>query len=103
MYFWGKREDMSTPKVVSYDGLTLNLATLRAIRVDFDPEEVLFHLIFEHKTRVSYVPLPQSRSYEKQEFQEETRVTFHTEEKLNYHLREWQEMWQNYLNESFEM
>lgn len=94
---------MNSPRVVSYDGLTLNLATLRAIRVDYDPEKWLFHLIFEHKTRVSYVQLPQSGDYEKQEFQEETRVTFQSEEKLNYHLREWQGLWQNYLDDHFEI
>lgn len=91
---------MDSQRVVSHGGVTLNLATIKSFKlqtnIDLGKTNVL---IIEHKTRFDYIQNPKTDEFEKQEYNEKTEVEYSSYSSAEAHRNEWEEIWQEYLDE----
>ncbi len=91
---------MNSPRVVSHGGVTLNLASIKCFKlqsnIDLGKTNVL---IVEHKKRFGYIQHPETGQYEKQEFNEITEIEYPNYETASTYLSEWEDMWQDYLDD----
>ncbi len=91
---------MNNNKVVSHAGITLNLATIKCFKlssfIDLGKTNVL---VVEFKTRFDFIMNPKTKEYEKQEYNEQTEIEFSDYETANVYKAEWEEIWNEYLNE----
>ena len=91
---------MNSPRVVTHGGVTLNLATIKCFKlqtyIDLGKNNVMF---VEHKKRFDYIQHPKTGEYEKQEYNEVTEVEYPNYESAEAHRNEWEEIWQDYLDE----
>ena len=91
---------MNSPRVVTHGGVTLNLATIKCFKlqtyIDLGKTNVMF---VEHKKRFDYIQHPKTGEYEKQEYNEVTEVEYPNYESAEAHRNEWEEIWQDYLDD----
>ena len=93
---------MLTPKVVSHAGVTVDLAQIKCFKLSpftLNEEETGDWLIIELKSRIEYVFHPQSRKWEKETITDTIRQQFASYEQATAYLREWEEIWQSYLQD----
>lgn len=92
---------MPNPKIVTHAGLMLDLAQVKCFKlspftiVDND----ISQLIVECKTRLEYVFHPGTQQWEKEYFAEQIEYNFPSYGSAEAYLNEWEEIWQDYLNE----
>lgn len=91
---------MNSPRVVTHGGVTLNLATIKCFKLqaNFDLGKTNV-MIVEHKNRFDYIQHPHTGEYEKQEYKEITEVEYVSYESAEAHRNEWEEIWQEYLDD----
>lgn len=91
---------MNVPRVVTHGGVTLNLATIKCFKLqtNFDLGKTNV-MIVEHKNRFDYIQHPYTGEYEKQEYKEITEVEYVSYESAEAHRNEWEEIWQEYLDD----
>jgi hypothetical protein len=91
---------MNSPRVVTHGGVTLNLSTIKCFKLqthrDLGKTNVM---VVEHKKRYGYIQHPQTHEYEKQEYDEITEVEYSSYESAEANRNEWEEIWQDYLDE----
>ena len=91
---------MNSPRVVTHGGVTLNLATIKCFKlqtsINLGKTNVM---VVEHKKRYDYIQLPQTGEYEKQEYNEITEVEYPSYDSAEAHRNEWEEIWQDYLDD----
>jgi len=91
---------MNSPRVITHAGLTLNLSQIKCFKLN------QFHnigkqntLVVEFKKRYDYIQNPDTREFEKQEYNEQTDLEFPNYETAKAYTDEWIEIWQEYLDE----
>jgi hypothetical protein len=88
---------MNSPRVISHAGLTLNLATVKCIKLSiFDNNN---KMIIEFKKRYDYIQHPNTGEFEKQEYNEQTEIEFPDYEIAKTYKDELDEIWQDYLDD----
>lgn len=91
---------MNSSRVVSHGGVTLNLATIKCFKLQTNVEIGKTNILtIEHKKRYEYIQHPQTGKYEKQEYDEKTEVVYKNYEIAEAHRNEWEDIWQEYLDE----
>lgn len=91
---------MNKPRVVSHCGLTVNLAQVKSFHLsNFTSIGKRNTLIVEFNTRYDYIFNPATKEFEKQEYNESSEVEFPDWETANAYRNEWEQIWQDYLNE----
>jgi hypothetical protein len=93
---------MLTPKVVSHAGITLDLSQVKCFKLSpfaLNDDEAADWLIIELKSRIEYVFHPQSRKWEKETINDAIQQQFASDEQATAYLREWEEIWQSYLQD----
>ena len=92
---------MPTPKVVTHAGLMLDLAQVKCFKLSpfITDENDTKQLIVEFKTRLEYVFHPGTQQWAKEYFAEQTEYDFPSYDAAKAYLREWEEIWQGYLDE----
>lgn len=89
---------MNSSKVISHAGLTVNLATVKCIKLSaFDSYSN--KMIVEFKTRYDYILHPKTGEFEKQEYNEQTAIDFPDYDTALTYKGELEKIWQDYLNE----
>lgn len=90
---------MNKPKVVTDGKISINLAEVKCIRVisirELDIKKAI--LVIEFKSRFEYIFNPESGKFEKQEYNDKTEIEFSEYEMATAYQREWENMWQEYL------
>ena len=91
---------MNSPRVITHGGVTLNLATIKCFKtrnnIDSGKKNTMY---VEHKARIEFVLNPETESFEKIEFNEITEVEYPSYEQTKECVSEWEEIWQDYLDE----
>ena len=91
---------MNKPKVITYSGVTINLAQVKCFRLSFFEDIGKDHtIIVEFKTRYDYIFNPATKEFEKQEYNESTEIEFPDGKTADSFLKDWESYWQQYLNE----
>ncbi len=91
---------MNKHKVISHAGLAIDLATIKCFKLSpFSDLEKTNILIVEFKTRYDYIENPITSEFEKQEYNEQTEIKFADYETAKVYKLEWQEIWEDYLNQ----
>ena len=91
---------MNSPRVVTHGGITLNLATIKCFKLQTKSDLGKTNVIFiEHKTRFDYIQHPETGEFEKQEYNEKTEVEYPSWSSAEAHRNEWEEIWQDYLDD----
>ncbi|OIO12522.1 MAG: hypothetical protein COS42_06340 [Flavobacteriales bacterium CG03_land_8_20_14_0_80_35_15] len=91
---------MNSPRVVTHGGVTLNLATIKCFKLKTNTELGKSGVMtVEHKSRFEYIQHPETGEYEKQEYNEKTEVDYSTYSSAEAHRNEWEEIWQDYLDD----
>jgi hypothetical protein len=87
-------------RIISHAGLTIDMKTIKCFKVpsNIDSGKTNF-LIVEHKKRIEYIKNPETDEYEKIEFNDVSEVEFPNYEMADAHKNEWEDIWENYLNE----
>ena len=87
-------------KIITHGGVTLNMATLKCFKVSSNSDIGKTNvMVVEHKTRIEFIQHPKTGEYEKQEFNEKTEVEYPSFELAQAYRKEWEEIWQDYLDE----
>ena len=91
---------MNKPKVVTDGRISINLADVKCFKIVSirEPERKTF-LTVEFKTRYGYIPNPKSGEFEKQEYNGKTELECEEYEMAIAYKRDWESMWQEYLEE----
>ena len=91
---------MNSQRVVTHGGVTLNLATIKCFKlqtsIGLGKTNVM---VVEHKKRYDFIQHPKNGKYKKQEYNEVTEVEYLTYESAEAHRNEWEEIWQEYLDD----
>jgi len=91
---------MSKDAIVTHGGITLNLGQIKAFHIDsFSPNKRSHILKIDLKSRFEYIHNPFTEEHEKvliEDYLEHPYADFETAE---VYRNEWQEIWQDYLNE----
>ena len=91
---------MNSPRVVTHAGLSLNLSRVKCFRLsNFNDIGKKNTLTVEFKTRYDYIQHPETGEFEKQEYNEKTEVEYPTYSSAEAHRNEWEEIWQDYLDD----
>ena len=93
---------MSQAKIVTEGNLSINIADVKCIKVESitNSNEKKAILIFEFKSRYEYVFNPATKEYEKIQFNDKTISEFSDFEMATAYQRDWESIWQDYLDES---
>jgi hypothetical protein len=89
---------MNTPKLITHGGVTLNLATIKAIKLSTNTSHTDV-MVVEHKKRYDYIKNKATGEYEKQEYNETTEVEYPSYDVAEAYRDEWVGIWQEYLNQ----
>ena len=92
---------MATPKIVTHAGLMLDLAQVKCFKLSpfiIDSNDIR-QLIVELKTRSEFVFHPGTQQWEKEHFAEQIEYEFPDYNTAQAYMQEWEEIWQDYLNE----
>jgi len=89
------------PTVTSHAGLTLDLAQIKCFKLSpfLIAGNDTRQLLVEYKTRPVYVLHPGTNQWEKEYLTDVIAYDFPSYESAQAYLREWEEIWQDYLNE----
>jgi hypothetical protein len=91
---------MNSPRVVSHSGLTLNLATVKCFKIStLFTDDNKNTVVVEFKTRRDYIQHPDTGNFELQEYNETTEMDFPNHEIATTYRNEWEEIWQDYLDD----
>ncbi len=91
---------MNSPRVMSHAGLTLNLSTIKCFKLtNFHGIGKRNTMTVEFKTRYDYIQHPTTSQFEKQEYNEYTELEFPDYETALAYKNEWEEIWQEYLDD----
>jgi hypothetical protein len=91
---------MNSSIVVSHGGVTLNLATIKCFKLQTSSDLGKTNILYiEHKTRFDYIQHPKTGEYIKQDYNEKTEIEYLSWEIAEAYRNEWEEIWQDYLNE----
>jgi len=87
-------------RIISHAGLTVDMETIKCFKVptNTDTGKTNF-LILEHKKRIEYVKNPATNEYEKIKFNDTSEIEYPSFDMANAYKDEWEEIWENYLNE----
>lgn len=87
------------PKVIEHAGVTLDFSKVKCFKLSqFDSIGKPNTLSIEFKTRLEYVWNPNSEKYEKEEINEKTEIEFPSWDSAKAYSREFEEIWQDYLD-----
>ena len=92
---------MPTSKIVTHAGLMLDLAQVKCFKLSpflIDGNNIN-QLVVEFKTRLEYVFHPGTQHWEKHTMNEQIEQEFPSYNTAEAYLREWEEIWQDYLDE----
>jgi len=85
-------------EVVTHEGLTLDLSQVKC----FKREDYFYgknhRMIVEFKTRYDYIKHPETGKFIKQKFNETVEFDFPDHATASAIIKEWKEIWQEYLN-----
>lgn len=91
---------MNSPRLTTHAGLTLNLSQIKCFKLNsFSTMGKRNTLVVEFKTCYGYIEHPETGKFEKQEYKEQTEVEFPDYETAVAYRDEWEEIWQEYLDE----
>ena len=92
---------MNPPKIVTHAGLMLDLSQVKCFKLSpfNNGENDTRQLVVEYTTRTEYVRHPGTRQWEKEHVCEVITYDFPSYETAQAHVREWEEIWQDYLDE----
>ena len=91
---------MNSPRLATHAGLTLNLSQIKCFKLNsFTSLDKKNTLVVEFKTRYDFIQHPETGKFEKQEYNEQTEVEFPDHETAVVYRDEWEEIWQDYLDE----
>ncbi|MDX1761362.1 MAG: hypothetical protein R3218_04335 [Christiangramia sp.] len=91
---------MNSPRLVTHAGLTLNLSQVKCFKLNgFHNVGKLNTLVVEFKTRYGFIQHPETGEFLKQEYNEQTEIEFPDHETAVAHRNEWEDIWQDYLDE----
>ena len=93
---------MPVPKVVTHAGVTVDLSQVKCFKLSpftLNNDEANDWLIIELKSRIEYIFHPQSRKGEKETINDAIRQQFASYDQATAYLREWEEIWQRYLDD----
>lgn len=91
---------MNSPRLVTHAGITLNLFQIKCFKLNgFTTVGKQNTLVVEFKTRYDFIQHPETGEFEKQEYKEQTEVEFPDYETATLFRNEWEEIWQDYLDE----
>ncbi len=91
---------MNSPRLVTHAGLTLNLSQVKCLKLSpFSTLGNTHALIVEFKTRYDFLQHPETNEFLKQEYNEKTELEFPDYETAVVYRDEWEEIWQDYLDE----
>jgi hypothetical protein len=92
---------MNKPKIVTDGQTSINLADVKCFKVisisEMDVRKSF--LVIEFKGRIEFIFNPESGKYEKQEYNDKTEIEFSEYEMATAYKRDWEYMWQEYLEE----
>lgn len=92
---------MSTPRVITHGGVTIDLETVKCFKVQTYTEVGKSNVLtIEHKSRVDYILNPKTEEFEKQIYNDKTEVEYPNYDSACAYRDEWSEIWQDYLNET---
>ena len=91
---------MNSPRLATHAGLTLNLSQIKCFKLNgFTSLSKRNTLVVEFKTRYDFIQHPETGKFEKQVYNEHTEVEFPNYETAVAHRDEWEDIWQDYLDE----
>ena len=91
---------MNSPRVVTHGGVTLNMSTIKCFKTSTNRDlGKTNYMVVEHKLRYDYIQHPETGEYEKQAYNEVTEVDYGSYDSAVAHRNEWEEIWQDYLDE----
>lgn len=90
---------MNAPRVITHAGLSVELSTIKSFHLNIFEESTPHTLTIEFKTRYAYIRHPLTGELEKQEFNETAKQTFYSYDSAMAYLKEWEEIWQDYLDD----
>lgn len=91
---------MNSPRLVTHAGMTLNLSQIKCFKLNgFTSLGKKNTLVVEFKTRYDFIQHPETGKFEKQEYKEQTEMEFPDYETAVVYRNEWEEIWQEYLDE----
>lgn len=91
---------MNSPRLVTHAGLTLNLSQVKCFKLNsFSTFGKKNTLVIEFKTRYGFIEHPKTGEFLKQEYNEQTEVEFPDHEIAVVYRDEWENIWQEYLDE----
>lgn len=92
---------MSTPRVITHGGVTIDLETVKCFKVQTYTEVGKSNVLtIEHKSRVDYILNPKTEEFEKQIYNDKTEFEYPNYDSACAYRDEWSEIWQDYLNET---
>ncbi|GAB2961416.1 hypothetical protein GCM10027048_31830 [Hymenobacter coalescens] len=92
---------MKAPKIVTHAGLTLDLSQVKCLKLSpfTSSENESGQLVVEYRTRTDYVWHPGTQQWESLPIAEVIRYDFPSYESAQAYVREWEALWQDYLDE----
>ena len=91
---------MNSPRLATHAGLTLNLSQVKCFKLNgFSKMGKQNFLVVEFKTRYDFIQHPETGNWVKQEYNEQTEIEFPDYETASAHRNEWEDIWQDYLDE----
>lgn len=90
---------MSTPRIVTHGGVTVDLESVKCFKVDghIDHGKTNIMVIEFKATNVEYVFNPETNEHELHTFNDKIEVEYGTFESAEQHMSEWAEIWEDYL------
>jgi hypothetical protein len=85
---------MKKSKVVTHSGIAVDLASIKAIKIDGSKT-----LVFLHKNRYDFVFNPGTNEYEKVLIEDSSDYECYSFENAQALQMEWEQIWQDYLND----
>lgn len=91
---------MNKATITTHAGLTLDLAQIKCFKLSpfHINDNDIGQLLVEYKTRPVYLLHPGTKQWEKEYLAEVIAHDFPSYESAQAHLREWGEIWQDYLD-----
>lgn len=91
---------MNHPKVVTHAGVTLDLSQVKCFKLSpfsLSDDDETNRILIELKPRLEYVFHPGSRAWEKETVSDSISQPFASYDQAAAYLREWEDIWQDYL------
>lgn len=91
---------MKKPQIITHGGITLDLSRVKSFQIDsWSPNKRSHILRIEFNGRNEFVYNPGTKAYEKMLVQDHLDHPYADYGTAEAHRNEWEEIWQDYLNE----